>query len=81
MSRRYRMGGGVVVLYYLLRFHKKKTHLHETRHDRRYKHIEMLNQDSDNQDERSYNLKTHMEMNKNPTYKHDMDAKMKSKDT
>ena len=53
------MRGGVVVLYYLLRFHKKKkTHLHETRHDRRYKHIEMLNQDSDNQDERNYILRT-----------------------
>jgi hypothetical protein len=41
----------------------------------------MLNQDSDNQDEKSYNLRTHMEMNENPIYKHDMNAKMKSKDT
>jgi hypothetical protein len=40
----------------------------------------MLNQDSDNQDERSYNLKTHMEMNKNPTYKHDMNTKKENKD-
>jgi len=41
----------------------------------------MLNQDSDNQDKKSYNLRTHMEINENPIYKHDMNTKMESKDT
>jgi hypothetical protein len=40
----------------------------------------MLNQDSDNQDE-NYILRTHMEMNGNPTYEHVMDAKKENKDT
>jgi hypothetical protein len=41
----------------------------------------MLNQDSDKKDERNYILRTHMEMNENPTYEHDMDAKKGNKDT
>jgi len=41
----------------------------------------MWDQDNDNQDERSYSLRTHMERNKNPTYEHDMETDMKSKDT
>jgi rRNA maturation protein Rpf1 len=69
---------GVVLFAQIL---QKKTHFHENKHDGRYKHVVMLNQDSDNQEERNYNLRTHMKMNKNPTYKHDMDAKMKNKDT
>jgi hypothetical protein len=60
---------------------QKETHLHETGYYQRQKHVEMLNQDNDNQDERSYNLRTHMEMNKNPTYGHDMDVKRKTNDT
>ena len=54
---------------------KKETHLHENKHDGRHIYVEMLNRDNDNQNERNYNLRTHMEMNGNPTYKHDMDAK------
>ena len=60
---------------------QKETHLHEKKHDRKHKYIETLNQDNDNQGERNYFLRTHMEMNKNPTYEHDMDVKKKSKDT
>jgi hypothetical protein len=37
----------------------------------------MLNQDSNNQDEKSYNLRTHIDMNENPTYEHDIDTKWK----
>jgi hypothetical protein len=46
---------------------QKKTHLHENKHDKRHKYVEMLNQDNDNQDERNYILRTHIEMNKIPT--------------
>jgi hypothetical protein len=70
--------GGVVLSIQIL---QKETDLHEKRHDWRYKHVEMLNQDSDNQDEKSYNLKTHIDMNKNPTYEHDIDTKMERKYT
>jgi hypothetical protein len=41
----------------------------------------MLNQDSDNQDEMSYTLRTHMERNENPICEHDKDAKGENKDT
>jgi len=37
----------------------------------------MLNQDNNNQDEMNYILRAYMEMNENPTYEHDMDAKRK----
>lgn len=70
--------GGAVLFVWIL---QKETHLHETKHDGRQKHVEMLNQDSDNQDEKIYNLRTHMDMNKNPIYKHDMNVKIESKDT
>ena len=50
-------------------------------HDRRHKHIETLNQDNDKQDEKNYILITLMEMNENPTYKHDMDVKKENKNT
>jgi hypothetical protein len=40
-----------------------------------------LNQDSDNQGERNYILRSHMEMNVNLTYEHDMDAKKGNKNT
>jgi hypothetical protein len=60
---------------------QKETHLHENEHDGRHIYVEMLNRDNDNQDEMNYNLRTHMEMNKNPTYEHGMDAKTENKDT
>jgi len=41
----------------------------------------MLNQDNNNQDEKRYILKTHMERNENLTCEHDIDAKKKNKDT
>ena len=42
----------------------------------------MLNQDSNNQDERNYILITHMEMSENPTYhEHGMNARKENKDT
>jgi hypothetical protein len=58
---------------------QKKTHLHENKHDGRYKYVEMLNQNIDNQGERNYILRTHMKMNENSTYEHDMDVKKKKK--
>jgi hypothetical protein len=58
-----------------------QTHLHENKHDGRHIYVETLNQDNDNQDKRSYTLRTHMEMNENPTYEHGMDAKGENKDT
>jgi len=60
---------------------QKEAHFYENEHDERHKYIEMLNQDSDKKDERNYILRTHMEMNENPTYEHDMDAKKGNKDT
>jgi hypothetical protein len=41
----------------------------------------MINQDNDNQDERNYTLRTHIEMNRNPTYEHGMDIKKENRDT
>jgi hypothetical protein len=59
---------------------QKETYLHENEHDGRHKYIEMLNQDSDNQDEKNYILRTHIEMNGNPTNEHGMDTKKENKD-
>jgi hypothetical protein len=53
----------------------KETHLHENKHDEIHKYVEMLSEDNNNQNEKNYILRTHMERNENPTYKHDMDAK------
>jgi len=58
---------------------QKKTHFHENEHDGR--HIYRRNRDNDNQDARNYNLRTHKEMNENPTYEHDTDAETKKKKT
>jgi len=58
-----------------------ETHFYKNEHDGRHIYIETLNQDNDNQDERNYTLRTHMEMNGNPTYEHGIDAKKKNKDT
>ena len=58
-----------------------ETHFHENEHDGRRIYIETLNQNNDNQDKRNYSLRTHMEMNGNPTYEHGMDVKKESKDT
>jgi len=45
-----------------------ETHVHENRHDERYKCVEMQCQNIDNQGERSCNQDTHMERNENPIY-------------
>ena len=60
---------------------QKEIHFHENEHDGRHKYDEFLNQDNDNQDGMSYNLKTHKEKNENLIYEHDMDAKRENKDT
>jgi hypothetical protein len=59
---------------------QKERRLHENEHDERHKYVEMLNQDSDNQEEMSYTLRTHMERNINPICEHDIDAKRGNKD-
>jgi hypothetical protein len=60
---------------------QKETHFHENEHDGRHIYIERRNRDNNNQDARNYNLRTHKEMNKSPTYEHDTNAKTKNKDT
>jgi hypothetical protein len=60
---------------------QKETHLHENEHDERHIYVEMLNRDDDNQDESNYNLRTHKEMNRNPTYEYGMNKKIENKDT
>ena len=60
---------------------QKETYFYENEHNERHKYIETLNQDDNKKDERNYILRTHMEMNENPTYEHDMDAKKKNRDT
>jgi len=60
---------------------QKEKHVYENGHDGRYKCVEMLCQNNDNQDEKSYSLKTHMERNKSLIYDYDRDAEMKKKDT
>jgi len=58
---------------------QKATLIHEHGHDVRYKYVEIWGHDNNNQVERSYNLRTYMEKNKNPTYAHDIDIEMESK--
>jgi hypothetical protein len=58
-----------------------ETHFHENKHDERRIYIDTLNQDNNNQDEKNYTLRTHMEMNRNPTYEHGMDPKKENRDT
>jgi hypothetical protein len=60
---------------------QREKHVHENRHDEIYKYVEMLCLDNDNQDEKSYSLKTHMERNKSLIYDYDRNAEMKNKDT
>ena len=60
---------------------QKERQFHENEHDGRHKYDEILNQDNDNQDEMSYNLKTHKEKTRNLICEHDMDAKRGNKDT
>ena len=60
---------------------QKERHFHENQHDGRHKYDEILNQDNDNQDGMSYNLKTHKKKTRNLIYEHDMDAKKGNKDT
>ena len=57
-----------------------ETHFHENEHDGRRIYVETLNQDNDNQDKRNYTLRTHMELNRNLTYEHGMDAKKEKRD-
>lgn len=64
-----------------VQIYQKKILVHENRHDKRHKYVEMWGQENDNQDERSYSLRTHMERNQNPTNEHDMEADTESKDT
>ena len=59
----------------------KERQFHENEHDERHRHDQTLNQDTNNQDETSYNLKTHKEKTENLIYEHDMDAKIENKDT
>jgi len=54
---------------------RKEKHLPKNKQDARHKYVEMLNQDNNNQDEKRYILKTHMERNENLTCEHDIDAK------
>jgi len=44
---------------------QKEIYFHENEHDGRHKYDEMLNQESDNQDEMSYTLRTYIERNEN----------------
>jgi len=60
---------------------QKERQFHENEHDRRHKYDEILNQDNNNQDGMSYNLKKHKEKTRNLIYEHDMDAKRGNKDT
>jgi hypothetical protein len=60
---------------------QKERQFHENEHDRRHKYDEILNQDNDNQDGMSYNLKKHKEKTRNLIYEHDIDAKRGNKDT
>jgi hypothetical protein len=68
------------LLAYLFKFYKRK-HTFMKMNMMGDIYVEMLNWDNDNQDERNYILRTHMEMNINPTYEHEMDAKKKNQNT
>ena len=59
----------------------KERHFHENKHDGIHRHNQTLNQNTDNQDETSYSLGTHIEKTKNLIYEHDMSVKMENKDT
>jgi hypothetical protein len=58
-----------------------ETHVHGSRHDERYKCVEMQYQNIDNQGARSCNQTTHMKRNENPIYDYYMDAKRESRNT
>jgi hypothetical protein len=58
---------------------QKETHFHDNEHDERHIYIERRNRDYNNQDARNYNLRTHKEINENPIYEHDTNAKTENK--
>jgi hypothetical protein len=60
---------------------QKERQFHENKHDGRHKYDEKLNQDNDNQDEMSYNLRAHMVKKKNLICEHGMCARKENKDT
>jgi hypothetical protein len=57
---------------------QKEIHFHENEYDERHIYVERRNRDNNNQDARNYNLRTHKEINENPIYEHDMNAKTKN---
>lgn len=59
---------------------QKETHVHENKHDERYKCIEMQCQNNGNQGKMSYTKKTYMEKNKNLIYKYNKGVETESKD-
>ena len=63
----------------LFRFDKRKNMFMKT-NMMRDKCVKKRCQDNDNQDEKSYSLKTHMKRNKNLIYDYDRDAEMENKD-
>jgi hypothetical protein len=71
------------VLRYVLSIQslQKERQFHENKHDGRHKYDKKLNQGNNNQDEMSYNLRTHMVKNGNPICEHGMDARKENKDT
>ena len=58
---------------------QKERQFHQNKHDERHKYVENLNQDNGNQDEMSFNLRTHMVKNGNPICEHGMDARKENK--
>ena len=58
-----------------------ETHVHEIKHDERYKYVEMQCQYTDNQGARRCNQETHMERNENPIYDCYKDPKKEIRDT
>jgi len=60
---------------------QKETHHHENEQYKSHVYIEILHQDKDYIDERNYILRTPIEMNRNPTYEHDMEAKKENRDS
>jgi hypothetical protein len=58
-----------------------ETHVHGSGHDRKYKYVEMICRNIDNQDARNYIQRTHMERNENPIYDYYMDVEKENRDT
>jgi hypothetical protein len=56
-------------------------HVHGSGHDEKYKYCKMQCQNSDNQDARNYNQRTHRERNENLIYDYYIDAENENTDT